>query len=406
MSRKSISLYLIIASISFLSGCWSQKELNELAIISATSIDKNEEGQYVKTIQLINPSNVAGGLQGGGGGQSPAVTVYSVTGDSVLEAHFNASSKISRKLYHAHANLIVFSEEVAQEDGIEDVLDAFERDPEIRPTARVVIAHNTKAGDLLKSLTAVDKIPAEKVNGTLEFTEQYRGTNLEVTLQDVIKTLTSEGKEPVISGFSIKGDIEQGKKMDNILKSEQDTTLETDGLAIFKEGKLIDWYQEDMAKGVIWILDKIKQTDVELDRDGKKNAIVYNVIRQKTEVSADTKHDMPTITINVRAEGDIREVRTSINLKDPKVILELEKELEEKIKKLLEDTVMRTQQNKTDIFGFGEEVHRSNPEKWKKLKSDWNDNYFSNLNVEVKVEAFVRRSGLRTNSYFSEMKDK
>lgn len=405
MSCKWIALYLIIASISILSGCWSQRELNELAIISAMSIDKNEEGQYVKTIQLITPTNVAGGLQGGGGGQSPAVTVFTATGDSVLEAHFNASSKISRELYHAHANLIVLSEEVVREDGIDNVLDAFERDPEIRSTARVVIAHNTKAGNLLKSLTSVDKIPAEKVIGTLEFTEKSRGTNMEVTLQEVIKALTSEGKEPVISGFSMKGNIEQGKKMENVQKSELDTTLEAEGLAIFKEGKLIDWYQDDMAKGVIWILDKIQKTDVELDRDGKKNAIVYNVIRQKTKVSADTKNDNPTITINVRAEGDIREVRSPINLKDPKVILELENELEKKITTLIEDTVKRTQQNKTDIFGFGEEVHRSNPKKWKNLKSDWNDNYFPKIDVLVKVEAFVRRSGLRTNSYFSEMKE-
>ncbi|MER2155636.1 MAG: Ger(x)C family spore germination protein [Solibacillus sp.] len=405
MSRKLISLYLIMVTTLFLTGCWSQNELNELAIISATSIDKNEEGQYTKTIQLINPMNVAGGLQGGGAGQSPAVTVYSATGESVLEAHFKASAKISRKLYHAHANLIVLSEEVVREDGLENVLDAFEREPEIRSTARIVIAHNTKAGDLLKSLTAVDKIPAEKVNGTLEVTEKLRGTNVEMTLQDVIKTLTSEGKEPVISGFSMNGDIEQGKKMENVQQSELDTTLEADGLAIFKEGKLIDWYQEDMAKGVIWILDKIKGTDVELDRDEKKNAIVYNVFRQKTKVSADTKNDIPSIRINVRAEGDIREVRTSIDLKDPKVILELEKELEKKIKTQLEDTVKRTQQNKTDIFGFGEVVHRSDPEKWKTLKNDWNNNYFPDLNVQVKVEAFIRRTGLRSNSFFSDLKD-
>lgn len=405
MSRKSISLYLIMATILFLSGCWSQHELNELAIISATSIDKNEEGQYIKTIQLINPMNVAGGLQGGGAGQSPAVTVFSATGKSVLEAHFNASAKISRKLYHAHANLIVLSEEVVREDGLEDVLDAFEREPEIRSTAKIVIAHNTKAGDLLKSLTAVDKIPAEKVNGILKVTEKHGGANVEMTLQDVIKAITSEGKEPVISGFSMNGDIEQGKKMENIQQSELDTTLEAEGLAIFKEGKLIDWYQEDMAKGVVWILDNIKETDIELDRDEKKNAIVYHVFRQKTKVSADTENDIPTIRINVRAEGDIREVRTSIDLKDPKVIVEMEKELEKKIKTLLEDTVKRTQQNKTDIFGFGEVVHRSDPEKWKTLKNDWNNNYFPDLNVQVKVEAFIRRSGLRSNSFFSDLKD-
>lgn len=405
MSRKSISLYLIIISVSFLSGCWSKQELNELAIISGMSIDKNEEGRYIKTIQLLNPSSVAGGLQGGGAGQSPAVTVYSATGDSVLEAHFNAITKISRKLYHAHANLIVVGEEVAQEDGLENVLDAFERDPEIRPTAKVVIAHNTKAGDLLKSLTAVDKIPAEKVNGTLQTTEKSSGTNIEVTLQDVINALTSEGKEPVLSGVNMKGDIELGKKIENVQKSELDTTLEADGLAIFKEGKLIDWYHDDMAKGVIWILDKMKQTDLELERDGKENGIVYNVIRQKTKVSADTKNDIPAITINVRAEGDIREVRTPVNLEDPKVILEIEKELEKKIKTMLEETVKRTQQNRTDIFGFGEEVHRSNPKKWRKMKSEWNNNYFPNLNVKIKVEAFIRRTGLRSNSFFSDIKD-
>jgi spore germination protein KC len=405
MNRNSIFLYLMITSTVIVSGCWSQKELNELAIISAIAIDKNEEGKYVKTIQLINPGNVAGGLQGGGSGQSPAVTVYTATGDSVLEAHINASSKISRRLYHAHANLLVISEELAKEEGITDILDAFERDPEVRMTSRVVIAHHTKAADILKSLTAIDKIPAEKVNGTLQYTEQSRGENMEVNIQDVITALTSSGREPVLSGFRVKGDIEKGKKMENVQQSELDTTLQADGLAIFKEGKLIDWYQGEMSRGVVWILDKIKQTDVELDWEEKKNIMVYNVIRQKTKVSADTKNALPIITIHVRAEGDIREVRTPVDLTDPTVILEIEKALEKEIKRELEKTVKRTQQNKSDIFGFGEVVHRSNSKKWEKMKTDWNDAYFPNLKVNVKVEAFVRRTGLRTNSYLSDMKE-
>jgi len=404
MNHKWLLLFLIMTSTVFISGCWSQKELNELAIISAMAIDKNEEGKYVKTIQLVNPGNVAGGLQGGGNGQSPAVTVYTAMGDSVLEAHFHATSKVSRRLYHGHANLIVISEELAREEGITDILDAFERDPEIRMTSRVVIAHHTKAGDLLKSLTAIDKIPAEKVNGTIQTTERARGESMEVTLQDVITTLTSAGKETVISGFSLIGDIQQGKKMENVQQSELDTTLESDGLAIFKEGKLVDWYQGEMSRGVVWILDKIQQTDVILDWKGQENTLTYNVVRQKTKVSADTTNDLPVITVNVRAEGDIREVRSQIDLTDPYEILDIEKEFEKEIKKQLENTVTRTQQNKSDIFGFGEVIHRSDPEKWKKMKSDWNDTYFPNLKVNVKVEAFIRRSGNRTNSYISDMK--
>ncbi|MEK4523467.1 Ger(x)C family spore germination protein [Psychrobacillus sp. FSL W7-1493] len=404
MNRKWFLLFLIMTSAVFISGCWSQKELNEIAIISAMAIDKNEEGKYVKTIQLINPGNVAGGLQGGGSGQSPTVTVYTAMGDSVLEAHFHATTKISRRLYHAHANLIVIGEELAREEGITDILDAFERDPEIRMTSRVVIAHQTKAGDLLKSLTAIDKIPAEKVNGTLQNTESVRGESMKVTLQDVITTLTSAGKETIISGFSLKGDIQQGKKMENIQQSEQDTNLESDGLAIFKEGKLVDWYQGEMSRGVVWILNKIQQTDVTLDWKGQDNTLVYNVVRQKTKVSANTTNDLPVITVNVRAEGDIREVRSQINLSDPYEILDIEKELEKEIKKQLEKTIAKTQENRSDIFGFGEVVRRSNPKKWKKMNDDWNDIYFPNLEVNVKVEVFIRRSGNRTNSYLSDLK--
>ena len=54
---------------------------------------------------------------------------------------------------------------------------------------------------------------------------------------------------------------------------------------------------------------------------------------------------------------------------------------------------------KTDIFGFGDIVYRSYPRQWKTMKSDWHDHYFPQLEVNVTVEAFIRRTGLRTKSY-------
>jgi spore germination protein KC len=405
MNRKWMFLLFMMTSILFISGCWSKKELNELAIISAMGIDKNEEGKYVKTLQLINPGNVAGGLQGGGGGQGPAVTVYSATGDTIIEAHFNASKHVPRRLYHAHANLLVISDKLAKEEGITKILDAFERDPEIRTTMTVVIARDVKAADIVETLTSIDKIPAERVKRILEVTEQLKGQEIDVSIQELIGNFTSPGKETVLTGFNMKGDGEEGKKADNIQESKPEAAANTDGLAIFKKGKLIDWYGGETARGVVWILDKIEGTDVEIDWEGKKENISYQVIRQKTKVSAETKNGLPNITIQVRAEGDIREVRTPVNLTDPAVILDIEKVLEKEIKKQLEHTVKRTQKNKSDVFGFGEAVHRSDPKTWKKLKGNWHDVTFPELKVDVKVEAFVRRTGLRNNSYLSDMEN-
>lgn len=67
MNRKRLVLLLMLIGTTFTSGCWDKTELNEMSIVSAVGIDKNKEGKLVGTFQIINPVNVAGSLQGGGG---------------------------------------------------------------------------------------------------------------------------------------------------------------------------------------------------------------------------------------------------------------------------------------------------------------------------------------------------
>ncbi|MGM0922326.1 MAG: Ger(x)C family spore germination protein [Bacillota bacterium] len=401
MNLKALFLLLII--IPILSGCWSKKELNDLALISALGIDKNDKGEYVGTFQIINPANVTGGMQGGGGGQGPSVSVFTSTGKNLVEMSRRASTKISRRLYYAHTNLLIISEELAKEEGINKMFDALVRDPEFRSTATVVIAHDTNASDIVKTLTAVDKIPANKVIKTLKFTERRWGEHLNVNIQEVVKNLLSSGKEPVISGFRLVGNKEQGKKMENIQQTALDAFLQAEGLAIFKEGKLVNWHQGKPARGILWVLDKIKATDVNVSWEKEKDAIAYQVIRQKTKISADMKNNRPHISIHVRAEGDIGEVTVPVTLNDSNVLFKIEKLLEKEILKEIKNAVQLAKEDKTDIFGFGDAVYRSNPVEWKKLKNDWNDVHFPEVKVDVKVDAFIRRTGMLKKPPLSEM---
>jgi len=95
MKRKGVFLLLILTMTLFLTSCWSKKELTDLAIVSAMGIDKTKDGRYHITLQIINPGNVAG-IQGGGGTQSPPITIYSASGDNIVEASRRASGRISR----------------------------------------------------------------------------------------------------------------------------------------------------------------------------------------------------------------------------------------------------------------------------------------------------------------------
>ncbi len=391
--------------LTVLSGCWSSDQLSDLAIVSALAIDLNEEGQYLGTLQIINPGNIPGSLQGGVAGTSPTVTVYTATGDNLVEMDNRITSKISRRPFFAHTSLLIISEELAREEGISLILDALERGLEFRNTTRVVIARDTKAGDLAKVLTSVDKVPAENIRNLLESAELINGSTLNVNLQEVIKSLVTKGKEPLIGGASILGDKEKGGGMENLQSAKPDTVLEANGMAVFKEGKLIDWLDGEKARGTLWILDGVQTTTVNAEWENEEEALAYYVIREKTNISAEMREGKPTISINVRAEGDIRSVNVPIELTNPHVVLEVEKAFEKEIKEEIEAAIEVSQENKTDVLGFGEVVSRSHPKEWKVLEQKWNDRSFPELEVEVIVDAFIRRTGMRNNPHFIENAD-
>jgi spore germination protein KC len=406
MKHKLVFLIVLMTIPVLLSGCWSKKELTDLAIVAAMGIDKTEDGKYAVTLQIINPGNVAGGMRGGGGGtQSPPVTIYSATGNNLVEASRRASSKISRRLYYAHTNLVVIGENLAREEGLAVIIDGIDRDHEFRITTTMVITHQSTAEELVKTLTPVDKIPANKVLKTLEFSQKKSGKSIKTSVQEVMKGLQSPNKVTVVSGFRLVGNPKHASQLENIQESEPESTLKASGIAILKEGKLVDWWYGRAARGTVWILDKIKGTNIDIDWKEKKDAIAYQTIRQKTDVSAHVKNGRPSISIHSRVEGSIGEMNVPVDITDVKVISKIEKELEKEIKKEIKKAIELGQTNKADVFGFGEVIRRSSPNDWKKLKPMWNDVYFPELKVDVTVEAYIRRAGLRNKSFLSSLEE-
>ncbi|MED4013978.1 Ger(x)C family spore germination protein [Priestia aryabhattai] len=405
MKRKSLFLLVMTIMMVLLTSCWSKKELTDLAFVSAMGIDKTKNGRYELTFQIINPGNVAG-LQGGGGTQSPPVTIYSASGDNLVEASRRASARISRRLYYAHTNLVVIGEKLAREEGINILIDSIDRDPEFRITTSLVIANQSSAADLVKALTPVDKIPANKIMKTLEFTQRKWGENLKVSFQEVMRSLESPGGEALVSGFRLVGNPQQAEKLDNLQQSAPEATLRASGIAVFKNGKLIDWLYNGPARGSVWILDKIQGTDINIDWKGKKEALAYQTVRQKTDVSVKMKKGKPYVSVNTRVEGDLGEVEVPVDTRQPAVIKKMEKAAGKEIKKELQTAIKQAQTDKVDIFGFGEALERTRPNQWEKFKSEWDDVYFPKLDVDVTVEAYIRRTGLRNKSFLSSVKEK
>lgn len=401
MKKCLIITLIVVLSLPVLSACWNQKELTDLAFVMALGIDKEEDDLYLVSFQLVNPGNVSAGQ--GGGGQGLPIAVYKSTGRTITEAARNATKKVSRRLYYAHTNLVVVSEEVARDRNLMlNLLDAFSRDPEFRTTTELVVARDSSAEEIVTTLTILDKLPVTKITKEINATEALKGENISVSIDDIIDGIVGSGKEPIANGYRLVGIKEEANKAANLQKTTTDAFLSADGLAVIKDGALIDWIEGNKARGVIWVLDKAKSTDIILKWKGKKNALSMVPIRSKTKVSTVIKNGKPVINIKIENEGWIDEANIAIDLMDPKIIAKIEKLTEKTIKKEVQTSVKEVQKLKCDIFGFGEGVHKANPDLWKKLKGNWN-NYFADLEVNVKVDSYVRREGVRTNPFWSDI---
>ncbi|MCR8634711.1 Ger(x)C family spore germination protein [Paenibacillus radicis (ex Xue et al. 2023)] len=399
MNVNRVLLIVFLMGIMMITGCWNRRELSELSIVSAIGIDKLQDDEYLISFQIINPSEVAGkSPSGGAGGYSLPVNVYRGMGKTIREATLKASQQLPRKIYFSHVRLVVIGETLAQE-GIQELFDFFERFFESRLNINVLVARNGDAESVISFLSPIEKVPGNSVVDQIKLTTYVWSSNVNTEMVDVIKMIVSEGKELSISGIKILGNPKIGGQQTNFRTSEPRAILAISGIAIFKDMKLVKWLDGDEAYGTVWTLNKMKSTMVSLDCQNKKNALDIVVLRSKTRVQAKVKGEKPSIYIDIKEESDVGEVRCGLDLSDPDEIMNIEKALAEKTKRMVLAAVKEAQKAKSDIFGFGEYVNMENPKTWKQLKDDWNTT-FVEVPVNVTVTAYIRRTGLVTKPYF------
>ncbi|MEW9698634.1 Ger(x)C family spore germination protein [Paenibacillus sp. SI8] len=400
MKAKVFLLTVMFAGGVLLTGCWNNRELKDLGFVMAMGVDQvPKTKEYRISLQIVNPGEIAGGtLGGGGGGKALSVSIITETGSTLSEAIRKTAKKTSRQPLFSHMRLIVLGEEFAK-DGVQDLLDFFERNHEPRDITNLLVARGDTAEQLISIITPLEKIPANSVMNKLMHSVKLWSESLKVEIDDVSNILVSEGKELTLSGVEIVGNPQEGEKKSNNEQSNPPAFIQIRGIALFKDGKLSRWMDDKEARGVVLILNKAKSTIENIGCGEKKEAIGIEVLRSKSGIKVKVKDEEPIIDINIRQEGDLSEVNCPINLSDPNELAKLEMAWSEETKKEILAAVKAAQSEKSDIFGFGEAINRQEKKVWMKIKKDWKKDLFANSQVHVNVESFIRHSGMRTIPY-------
>jgi spore germination protein KC len=396
---KTLPLVLItIILVPILTGCWNRRELNELALVVAMSIDKSGN-QYMISTQVVDPGEVS--VSARGGGRAP-VTTYDEKGKHLFEAVRRMTTISPRKLYWSHLQMLIISEEVAK-DGLNNILDFFTRDNEFRKDFYIVVTKDIQAKEILRNLTSIEKIPAHKMRSSLETSERAWAPTVAIQLDELISALTSDGINPILTGISIHGNGPKGESVENVQRIEPFARLKYKNIAVFKKDKLIGWFNENESKGYNYIKNNVHSTVGHVPCE-EKGELIVEIIRSKTKIKGKVVNGKPKIDIFVSSEGNIGEVSCHVDLTKPKVITQLEKNTNKVNTDVIKTSINKAKELGVDVFGFGEVIHRADPKAWKSLKKNW-DQEFVQVPVTVHSNFKIRRTGAVNQSFLQQEKE-
>jgi len=175
--KDKYSVKIAMLAVSFmlpllLTGCWNNRDLTEINIVSAFGIDRTEDGKVLLTAQVVEPAAIqstASGKGKGGGTQPKPVFVESYEGETVFEAIRGMLSIVDKRLFLSTARVLILGERLSK-DGINEVLDFFQRDHEVEYKMDVLVARNATPKEILEMETDIDSIPAVYIKGKVKST--------------------------------------------------------------------------------------------------------------------------------------------------------------------------------------------------------------------------------------------
>lgn len=389
-SRRARLLALLLALL-LMAGCWSRREIQELAFIMIVGVDWNEEKEeYDITFQMARPGKVpspGGGGGGGGGGSEEGSFYVTVSARNLAEALRELRHFKSRQTFLGHLQAIVVGDEVARR-GLGPTLDFLWREVDVRPSIDVMVARG-KAGPMVAAHPALEYLPGRGFPHLMERVSTH-STVPRVTLARLIYAVLQEDLSPMVPLLEVRETIGPGG---GTAPSFRDP--EIIGSAIFDQDVLVATLDRAESRGVMWARGEVKRTTLIYPDPGRGGEItVLRIRRGGGGISLEPRRSgLPRAKVKVLATGDFLQSGRIPETLSPEMIERLEREAEQVIKREVEAAVAATKAAGSDPIGFGEVLRRSAPEVWQRVRGRWDETY-PDLPVTVEARVEIKRTGM------------
>lgn len=386
---KRLRWLLLLFSIFFFTGCYNYRELTQIALTSAIGIDKTEDGEaYRITIQVLNTQKQ--GSDSSSSGDQPKFIIYKTEAPTIQEALRTVIFNLPRRLYLNHMSLLLISEQVAK-DGIEDLLDFFARNTEIRKQFLVVISRDADPSDVMQVLTPLEALNAQNIHDSIIADTKYYGMSTKTSFEDMLKNYLNDRTNIVLPSVEYVGNTKKGEDSENIKESIPDATVEIRPLAIFNGQKLVGYLSDEESRAYNYIEGNIRNSIVTCNCD-KEGIFTAEIVSTSTKLESDI--NKKKISISIKAKSNIKEINCDMNLLEPSTIDQIEGILNHHLEEMIANVITNTLETyHTDIFGFEELLYKTSPNAYQKLKKQYGDALLDDFQFDISVDVKVQTKG-------------
>ena len=429
--KKINKLFLLsIIILTTLTGCYDYREINTLAIVSATEINKIDD-EYQVSVQAINPQAPDKTTDP----QAPFI-IYTGTGKTIQEAYRSITLSASRFMYSNHLDLLIINEKIAKEN-ISDLIDYYIRNPGIRTEFYVLIS---KDDNILSVTTPIDEISSASIKESIENNYKYYGVSSRTTFSEFVNMNLNPNQEIVLPTIElVKNTPTEDKNINENKDNNEDVNTNKDknkdnenndknksnnnsedknnksnqeenesdgtsnkntektevkdkyllgGYAIFKNNKLVGYLNNKESINYNILTNNIKNTIITYECSKNKYLAI-----EITDSNSSIKTKNNKVSIDINLKGNINESHCNIDITKNKNIKKISHDIEEKLNKEITNDILNVRNNyHTDIYNFKNIIYKHDYSYYQKIKNNYDEAY-QNLDISVKTNIHLVEKG-------------
>ncbi|WP_010529585.1 Ger(x)C family spore germination protein [Lentibacillus jeotgali] len=379
---KWICRLQFILMIAFMTGCWDSVEIEQRGFVLGIAVDVPKEGTgnenaATMTNQLVVPSALGGPTQSSG--DQKAFANLSATGNSMFAVLRELSTQTSRSPYLPHLQAMVVSSELAEKPHMfASIMDLFLRDHEMRRSVSIIISEG-EAKEMLEVTTENEKIPVMHIQSTLENSYKNAGVIKPVRIGEVHSYLLKQ------DSYVLPRMVKRGDKLDH------------EGAAVFQgySNRMIGTLGSQETKGYNLITGRTAGGSLKAEVEDQPVTVEMMSLNSSIRIT-NIAAERVDVSVNAQVEGQISETFGTQNVTSEENVKELEKSMESKMKKLMNQTIEKVQKElQADVLGIEEELRRHHYNHWEKIKNDWDhgQNIFAESTINVTAQVNIDAPG-------------